>query len=151
MIIWGLLCSKGDWHAFLGRSSRERICLVRSKFGPLEGGTCGNLGYEFECWVEFNFWFDHTHESCRCQWMKVWGRGLKEMSLMHSIFELYISLWLDQKMKDHNFKWKNFRHLGGSELHLTCIKVEVNFRLWNESKYRSSVIHGLPCVDTLNV
>jgi hypothetical protein len=40
-----------------------RIHLVRSKFGPSHGGTCGNLGYGFKCWVEFNFWFDNIHES----------------------------------------------------------------------------------------
>lgn len=37
------------------------------------------------------------------------------------------------------------------ELNFTCVKVEVNPRLWNEFEYWSSPIHGLQCVNSLSV
>jgi hypothetical protein len=133
---------EGCWHALLGKPSCGVTWLVRAKSRPLWGGLCDRLGYESNCWVEFDFQFDITHNLHRCGRAKVWKKDIcSKWGIRGGLYFDALSPQnrQDCEMGSGNLKWWGFELVGKSMVSFshTCLGVKVSprlgrFKRWDE-------------------
>jgi hypothetical protein len=95
-------------------SSRTHEWEDSSSWGPQvqtsAGQPHGGLGCESKCWTWFDSQFDNIHESHRCQQMRVWKEGPKEVSLVQ-VLGLNTSMWLGCETRDGNSEQRSLEPL----------------------------------------